>query len=109
HLESRAVEVDLEAIPLPRCVEAIMNDFAQAARTKHTELICLVPSDLVVVAAQRGLQHVLGNLVDNAIKYCPEGSKVTVSASRSGEAASIIVRDDGLGIGLEHRQRIFER
>src|SRR5690606_8628380 len=49
HLESRAVEVDLEAIPLRRCVEAIMNDFAQAARTKHTELICLVPSDLVVV------------------------------------------------------------
>ncbi len=109
HLESRAVEVDLEPIPLRRCVEAIMNDFAQAARTKRTELICLVPSDLVVVAAQRGLQHVLGNLVDNAIKYCPEGSKVTVSASRSGDTASIIVRDDGLGIGPEHRQRIFER
>jgi two-component system phosphate regulon sensor histidine kinase PhoR len=109
HLESRSVEVDLEPIPLRRIVEAIMNDFSQAARKKNTELVCLVPSDLVVVAAQRGLQHVLGNLVDNAIKYCPEGAKVTVSARRSGDDAAIVVQDDGPGIGLEHRQRIFER
>jgi two-component system phosphate regulon sensor histidine kinase PhoR len=69
----------------------------------------LVPSDIQVVASPRGLQHVVGNLVDNAIKYCPSGAKVTVEARKELGRGVIRVIDDGPGIPREHRARIFER
>ena len=109
HLESGAIELDIEAVKLRPTIEAIMNDFTPAARHKRTELICLVPSDVVAMASQRGLQHVIGNLVDNAIKYSPEGSRVRVSVRRKEAMAVVSVSDDGPGIPPEHRGRIFER
>jgi two-component system phosphate regulon sensor histidine kinase PhoR len=109
HLESGAVEVQLEPVRLRSCVESIMNDLAPSARKRNTELISLVRSDLVVMASQRGLQHVLGNLMDNAIKYCPTDSRVTVEAHREGAQAVISVIDNGPGISEAHRERIFER
>jgi two-component system phosphate regulon sensor histidine kinase PhoR len=109
HLESGAVEVQLEPVRLRSCVESIMNDLAPSARKRNTELISLVRSDLVVMASQRGLQHVLGNLIDNAIKYCPTNSRVTVEAHREGGQAVISVMDNGPGISEAHRERIFER
>ncbi len=109
HLESGTIELDIQPLRLRPILESIMNDFTPAAREKKTELFCLVPSDVVALASQRGLQHVIGNLVDNAIKYSPPGSKVRVSVQRKDDAAVVSVSDDGPGIPAEHRSRIFER
>jgi len=109
HIESGTIKFTPENIRLRPAVEALMNDFAPAARKKNTQLFCLVPSDIEVVASPRGLQHVIGNLVDNAIKYCPSGAKVTVDARKEMGRGVIRVIDDGPGIPREHRARIFER
>lgn len=55
------------------------------------------------------LRQAVLNLVDNAIKYSPEGSRVRVRTGKSDGAAFVEVEDEGPGIAPEHQKRIFER
>ena len=55
------------------------------------------------------MEQAVVNLVDNAVKYSPEGQAVYVEAARAGAEVVIRVRDHGCGIGREHLARIFER
>jgi two-component system phosphate regulon sensor histidine kinase PhoR len=50
----------------------------------------------------------VANLVDNAIKYTPDGGAVAVSTGRDGMYATIAVRDTGIGLSVEDRDRVFE-
>jgi signal transduction histidine kinase len=69
------------------------------------------PADLPAVAADRDrLVQILINLVDNAVKYTPEGGAVSVTARSIGEGAvEIAVADTGIGIPLADLPRITER
>jgi len=55
------------------------------------------------------LREALTNVLDNAIKYSPEGSTVVLRVARTGDGAVIAVRDQGPGVAAEHRERIFDR
>jgi heavy metal sensor kinase len=56
-----------------------------------------------------GLRRLLFNLLDNAIKYTPQGGKVEISCERENGSADLIVADSGIGIPLEHIPHLFER
>ena len=51
----------------------------------------------------------MSNLVENAIKYCPEGSHVTVKSREAGENIEIYVEDDGKGISEQDQENIFSK
>jgi two-component system phosphate regulon sensor histidine kinase PhoR len=108
-IESGRLDVKLESVRLTAAVEATLNNFVAAARNKQTDLVSLVPADIYVQATPRGLEHVLGNLVDNAIKYCPPGSRVRVEVEQQPDVVVITVSDNGPGIPEAHRERVFER
>jgi two-component system sensor histidine kinase TctE len=55
------------------------------------------------------LRELIGNLVDNTLKYCPRGSEVTVGVVADGSGAQLTVTDDGPGIPAAERERVFER
>jgi two-component system phosphate regulon sensor histidine kinase PhoR len=58
---------------------------------------------------RRALEQVLTNLIDNAVKYCPDGSSISVSAEVVGQTARVAVADSGPGIEQHHLPRLFER
>ena len=63
-----------------------------------------------VLADRSALEHIVSNLIDNAIKYAPEGATVAVSARRNDHGGVVlVVRDNGHGIPAKHLPRIFER
>jgi signal transduction histidine kinase len=68
----------------------------------------LAPGVTALADANR-LQQVLINLLDNAVKYSPEGGRIVVRSERVGVAARIDVADEGPGIPADELARIFER
>lgn len=56
-----------------------------------------------------GLQELLNNLIDNAIRYTPAGGHITVGVGLTQQRAVLCVEDNGPGIAAEHRERVFER
>jgi signal transduction histidine kinase len=57
----------------------------------------------------RAIERIVGNLVSNAAKYSPAGSTLTVKTETRGDAAVVLVADEGPGIDREEQQRIFQR
>jgi two-component system phosphate regulon sensor histidine kinase PhoR len=67
------------------------------------------PTPLRVLGDGEALQQLLGNLLDNAFKYTPAGGRVGVRTGRDGDVLFVDVTDTGLGIEVQHQERIFER
>ena len=68
------------------------------------------PAGLPAIAADPDkLRQVLANLLDNAVKYSPDGGTVELEASRSGGRVRFRVTDEGLGIPPAEQDRIFEK
>jgi signal transduction histidine kinase len=62
-----------------------------------------------VFAHPADLAHVVDNLIENALRYCPPGTRITLETASSDGAATLVVADDGPGIAEEDRARVFER
>jgi two-component system sensor histidine kinase QseC len=97
-----------QAVALAPLLERLQRDHAQlaAARGMHVTVRCA----LETVAADPALLEIaLRNLVDNALRYCPDGCRIEVEAVRCAGRARIAVRDDGAGVDAASRQRLAER
>jgi two-component system OmpR family sensor kinase len=90
-------------------VEATVGHLARPADARRVHLVCHVADGLAVSLPSDLLALVLGNLVDNAIKFSPPGGEVRVSASRDGGHAVLTVSDAGPGIAADEAARVFDR
>ncbi|QNN23704.1 PAS domain-containing protein [Planctomycetales bacterium ZRK34] len=87
---------------------AVETCAARAAKRKvKTDVVC--PDYLVIPVNASLIEQAMVNLIDNAIKYGPEGGEIVASARRLGEEVILSVKDNGPGIPSEHLPRIFER
>ncbi|MFH0810839.1 MAG: ATP-binding protein [Pseudomonadota bacterium] len=68
-----------------------------------------VDGELLVIGDPVRLEQLVSNLLDNALKYTPEGRDIQVRVARHGDKALIKVQDEGIGIGPEHLPHVFER
>jgi heavy metal sensor kinase len=101
--ESRAL--DLAAVVRDAC-----GLFQSLAEDKQIALTWDAPERLDFTGDVRLIQRMLGNLLDNAIKYTPEGGSVNVSLQSNPDRSVVVaVRDSGVGISDTDRPRIFER
>jgi two-component system phosphate regulon sensor histidine kinase PhoR len=111
-IESAQQVFEIVPVSIQEAVDACFANQRPAAEAKRIELTaepqqpgCLVRAD------KEGLREILDNLVDNAIKYTPEGGRVVVHwrATADGKMASIEVEDTGIGISADELSRVFER
>jgi signal transduction histidine kinase len=99
-----AARVELDASELVRQAGA-------EARARHAGRRIAIETNgaLPVRVARDAVVQVLGNLLDNACKYSPDGEPVRLSGDREGAEAVLVVEDAGPGIPEAERQRIFDR
>ena len=102
------LELDRQPLDL---VELTRGVLAQYALTSDRHDLRLESEEAEVVGDwdEPRLRRVVGNLVDNAIKYSPNGGPVDVRVSRQGNEAVLAVGDHGVGIPAAEMERIFER
>jgi two-component system phosphate regulon sensor histidine kinase PhoR len=109
-IEARGFRLSFEAIELKPIFSQVMGLFRERASKKNVVLEERASGEVPKVRAdRRALEHVLTNLIDNAVKYCGPGTHVWVSVATSAEAVTVSVADDGPGIDERHLPRIFER
>ncbi len=99
---ARAVRVDA-------VIAEAMDRVRSAAEAKHIRLVRGGPVGLQVVGNKDQLVTAVNNLVDNAIAYSPEHTRVAVGVREREDAVEITVTDQGIGIPEDEQARIFER
>lgn len=94
-------------------LDELAVDCVRATRTlaqaKNISLAAVAPHEMPVRADEDLLRRMILNLLDNAIKYTPEGGSVTVTCSVGPDGYELSVTDSGPGIPVEMQSRIFER
>ena len=90
-------------------VEDISELYEPVAAEKQQRLQTRVTGELIVSGDRDLLFQALANLVDNAIKYTPEGGRISISAAAADSRVKVVVADSGPGIPAELREKVFER
>jgi signal transduction histidine kinase len=109
-LESGEVPLRREAVPLRPLVSRVVSEIEVTRARQDVQLSQDVPDDLPAVFADaERLHQVLFNLLDNAVRFTPEGGRVRVTASGHNGSVDVAVSDTGPGIDAEHLPRLFER
>jgi len=107
-IEAGTFSYRFEEVDLSRVVDEAIETAVLAQQE-----VPVVASGHGALPAVRGdrtrLRQVLGNLIENAVKYSPEGGEVRVSAAAANGEVRIAVRDAGPGIPRDHQTRIFEK
>lgn len=112
-LEATAIEagdlrLELEPILVARIAKRVIDKVAIHG-AGHRFVLMFPPDFPIIEADAHRIEQVLTNLVDNAVKYSPDGGLVLVRGEVSDTDVTISVVDQGMGIAPEHLNKLFER
>ncbi|MBI1397773.1 MAG: sensor histidine kinase [Betaproteobacteria bacterium] len=100
----------LQPVDLDQLARSVTSDWISRALEAEIDLGYEPPERRVRISGDPVmLREVLGNLIDNALKYCPRGGEATVRLVADAATATLTVTDNGPGIPPAERERVFER
>ncbi|HOG46240.1 MAG TPA: ATP-binding protein, partial [Anaerolineae bacterium] len=106
-IDAGLLELSPQPVLLPRLIGSVIAEVERGA-PRHSLMADL--RDLPIVEADvNRVAQVLRNLLDNAVKYSPEGSLIVVRGEVRGDQVVISVADQGMGIAPEHLSRLFDK
>lgn len=108
-IEAGRYPIKPQRIRLRAVLKRSVDLVERPAREKGLSLSLEVDEALTARGDPRAFDQVVGNLLDNAVKYTPAGGRIDVRAKAVAEGIHVEVADDGPGIDARHRDRIFER
>ncbi|MGF1508677.1 MAG: ATP-binding protein [Myxococcota bacterium] len=108
-IEAGRYQFELGPVRLEGAMRRAVEAVEPKAEHRDIKVEVSMHQDISLWADAKALDQVLLNLLDNSIKYTPEGGHVAVRAEQKGGLVRIEVQDDGPGIKAQHRARIFER
>jgi signal transduction histidine kinase len=109
-IESGAYKISLAETDVAKVSRESIEAQRRAADSRKLNLKFTPPNDLPLALTDAGaLRRIVSSLIENAMKYTPEGGEVAVSASRKGERIAVEITDNGCGIRAEDLPRIFEK
>jgi two-component system phosphate regulon sensor histidine kinase PhoR len=110
-LEAPEPQLNFAPISLVEFLHRVVRDWQKRTAAKHLTIVQEIGDDLPALEVDEArLEEVMHNLLDNATKYSPENSRITIRAARESEnTITISVGDEGTGIAAADLPRIFER
>ena len=108
-MESRKTfELKKEDIALEPLLQSLAQQHKLSAE-KPCEINIDVEEGMILVADRFHLSNIIGNLIDNAIKYSGDSVRIDITARRANEGTEIRIRDNGIGIAPDKQKHIFEK
>mgnify|MGYP000022203355 CR=1 FL=1 len=107
-IESENFETYFEVIDLSDFMRQIVKDYIQRQDHEH-DIIEIIAPGITIKGDKTALTSMIYNLIENAEKYSPEGTRIEVGLSRNQTEALITIRDEGPGIPESERHRVFEK
>jgi PAS domain S-box-containing protein len=107
-LQSGRIEFRRNALLLPPLLEAMIGTFRETTSGSHILTLNVIGEPPPVLADRARLEQVFANLLDNAIKYSPDGGPIEITLCEAGPGAQVDVRDSGIGVPLGVAESIFE-
>lgn len=108
-LDPEAGDSPLMPLFLDDLARDVVANFAPLAANRHIDLGLSRADHVRVTGAEEALRILLGNLIDNAIRYSPADARIDVSVTGQATAIRLEVNDTGPGIALDERARVFDR
>ncbi|MFZ4540807.1 MAG: sensor histidine kinase [Rickettsiales bacterium] len=108
-LEPETTSLTYSRVDVSALVGAAVEAYAEIAFAKHVDLGLARTEPSYAVGNADALRIVVDNLIDNAIRYTAAGGKVDVAVYMHTDGAIIKIADNGIGIPIEKRARLFER
>ena len=107
-IDAGLLQIEKEPILIPRLVEQIVGEMTR--RTAKHRFVTSFGRDFPIVNADPGrITQVLRNVLDNAVKYSPDGGLVVVRGQVAEDEVILSVADEGIGLSPEHLNRLFEK
>jgi heavy metal sensor kinase len=107
--DAGTVPLSRETVDLGQLVRDVVGSLGVLAEERNQRLVLDATDGISATVDRLVLREAVTNVIDNAIKYGPQGSTVAVRVRDDGNHAIVTVADQGPGIALEHRERIFDR
>ncbi len=101
--------VKLSPIHISEIVHNMITAFEPIASSKNVTIESYIEEDCSVLGETEGINQIVGNLIDNAIKYNNENGTLRIYLFTKGNKCVFITDDTGIGIAPEYRERVFER
>lgn len=108
-VEAGALKLELETFPLEPIVSLLMELYEDVAQDKEITVTAQIDPAGQITADRNRLQLLLSNLIDNALKYTPDGGHVEIGAAFTPAETRITVKDSGIGIDPGDLPRIWDR
>lgn len=103
------IDMDFRQVRFSTLVDEICDDILILADMKHITVVTSVQPDVQLDGDKVRLHQALLNIMENAVKYTPDGGRVEVTMSADAQQATVQVSDSGPGIDAEHLPFIFDR
>lgn len=100
---------DPQAVDLSTLAEAVCADLGPQILAKNLDFDLEAPPEALVTGQAEWLRVLIRNLVDNAVRYTPEGGQVRVAIRHNGSTIDLSVSDSGPGIPVEERESVLRR
>lgn len=107
-MEHRIIQIRKERLGIRETISKAIFQVYKKAEERHMNIRLICDEKLMISHDRNWLSEAVGNLLDNSIKYSPEGSEITVQAEKNEMFTRIQVRDYGMGI-VDDENRIFRR
>ena len=108
HSEAR-IDAAMESVPLTSLIPERMAELEPLASARRIELEFFAEENIRIIGVRQSLISPIDNLIENAVKYSPEGGRVVVDVRPRGQSVQLCVSDSGPGIPPELRERVFDR